>query len=160
MEIFWKAAVLFCVAMLSTHQGKLLFADDAKCETDPAGQLDPGRAQKLFDAMEKKLIEVKFVPVDSTWANVLITNQTQQEITLSLPARFGAVHVLAQFGGGLGGAGGGFGAGGGGLGGGGLGGGGLGGGGLGGGGGQGLGGGFGGGGLGGGGLGGGGLGGG
>ncbi len=123
------------------------------------------RAIDLFDAMERGAVETKFIPTSSAKANIIFKNLTVDPIFLKLPRTFGAVHVLGQFGGGLGGGGlGGGGFGGGGLAGGGLGGGGLGGGGLGGGGlaggGQGLGGGFGGGGggLGGGGLGGGGFG--
>ncbi len=97
----------------------------------------------LFDAMESKQISVRFIPIDSSRANVVFKNESDEPIQVRLPRTFAAVHVLGQLGGGFGG--GGFGGGGGGLGGGGgFGGGGLGG--LGGGGGgQGLGGGFGGG---------------
>ena len=107
---------------------------------------------ELFAAMEQGLLNVNFIGKDATDANLIFKNNGPDPLNIVLPTTFGAVPVLAQ---GLGGVGGG------GLGGGGLGGGGLGGGGLGGGGGgQGVGGGFGGGGggLGGGGLGGGGLG--
>jgi len=109
---------------------------------------------EMFSAIKSGEIEVQFIPKNSTTANVLIRNKTDKPLSVSLPAAFAGVPVLAQFGAGGGLAGGG--AGGAGLGGGGLGGGGLGGGG----GGQGLGGGFGGGGggLGGGGFGGGGFG--
>lgn len=118
---------------------------------------DDHKAIGLFKAIEEGSVEVKFIPISSAKANVILKNKTANPVLVNLPKTFGAVQVLGQFGGGgfggggLGGAGGGLGGGGAGFGGGGLGGGGLGGGG-----GQGVGGGFGGGGgLGGGGFGGG-----
>lgn len=121
----------------------------------PTVNADDGKTIGLFEAMQAGLVEVKFIPMSSAQANVLVKNKTANPVVVDLPKTFGAVQVLGQFGGGLGGGGlGGGGLGGGGFGGGGLGGGGLGGGGGGfgggGGGGQGVGGGFGGGGLGGG----------
>ena len=107
------------------------------------------KSVELFAAMEQGLLNVNFIGKDATEANLIFKNNGPDPLNIILPNTFGAVPVLAQ---GLGGVGGG-------LGGGGLGGGlgGAGGGGF-GGGGQGVGGGFGGGGggLGGGGLGGGG----
>ena len=104
------------------------------------------KAVELFDAIEQELVTVEFIGKDATEANILFRNNGNEPVHLIMPATFGAVPVLAQFGGGGLGAGGqgGGGQGGGGLGGGGLGGGGFGGGGQ-GGGGQGVGGGFGGG---------------
>lgn len=93
----------------------------------------------LFAAKEAGQVEVKLIPKDSTRATVLITNKTDQPLSIELPEVFAGVPVMAQFGGGgRGGGGGGLGGGGGGgqgIGGGGLGGGGGGGGGFGGGGG-------------------------
>ncbi len=100
------------------------------------------RSLELFEAMSQRAIEVRFIPQSAAQSVVFLKNLTDKALDIQLPEVFGAVHVLAQIGGGYGG--GGFGAGG--LGGGGQGfqqgGAGLGGGG---GGGQGLGGGFGGG---------------
>ena len=76
----------------------------------------------LFDGLGDSRLETKFLPKDSTGGFVLISNNSEQPLTVELPDSFVAVPVLKQLGGGLGG--------------GGLGGGGLGGGGLGGGGGQ------------------------
>lgn len=103
---------------------------------------------ELFQGMEDGQIETKVIAKGPFGGNLLITNKTDQPLTIDMPQAFATVHVLKQLGG----------LGGGGLGGGGLGGGGLGGGQQGGGGQQNQGGGAGGGGLGGGGLGGGGLG--
>ena len=100
----------------------------------------------LFQAIDEKTVDVKFLAKNDHDARVLIKNNTKQPVTLKMPSAFAGV-PLAQFGGGGGGRGGG-GLGGGGRGGGGGGGGGqqsVGGGGLGGGGGGGLGGGGGGG---------------
>ena len=110
----------------------------------------PSSSVELFDAILQREIEVRFIPQSPAQAVVFLENLADKPLDIRLPETFGAVHVLAQVGGGYGG--GGFGAGG--LGAGGLGAGGLGAGGqgfqqagagLGGGGGQGLGGGFGGG---------------
>ena len=131
--------------------------------TSDAPQADPGRRETrkpvitnpkfdptadrvgLFDGINSGQLESQFVPRGAQGGFILLSNKSDQPLTVELPEAFVAVQVLKQFGGG--------GLGGGGLGGGGLGGGGLGGGGQ--GGNQNTGGGFGGG---GGGLGGGGLG--
>jgi len=132
-----------------------------KSSTKKSGKSAKSEAKtvELFDAMEQELVSVEFIGKDATEANIIFRNKGNEPVNLIMPATFGAVPVLAQFGGGgggLGGGGGGLGGGGGGFGGGA---GGFGGGGQGGvGGGQGVGGGFGGGGQGGGGFGGGGLG--
>lgn len=63
---------------------------------------------ELFQAIEQGKIAVKIIPKDSTECNVLIENKTEQPLNVALPAAFGAVPVLAQFGGGgMGGMGGG-----------------------------------------------------
>lgn len=115
-------------------------------------QYDPGaESVELFKGMEEGLLETKVIANGPMGGNLLITNNSDQPLTVEMPQAFVTVQVLKQFGG----------MGGGGLGGGGFGGGGMGGGmgGQGGGGqqnqGGGLGGGQGGGGLGGGGMGGG-----
>ena len=103
---------------------------------------------ELFAGMEKGTLETKVVANGPEGGSLLISNKTDEPLTVDLPKSFVTVHVLKQFGqqgggfggggglggGGLGGQQGGQQAQGGGLGGGGLGGGGLGGGGLGGGG--------------------------
>ncbi len=82
----------------------------------------------LFAAKTAGQVEVKLIPKDSTRATILITNVSEQPLSIELPEVFAGVPVLAQFGGG-GGGGGGLGIGGGGGGAQGIGGGGLGGGG-------------------------------
>ncbi len=60
----------------------------------------------LFDAMDAGQIDVKFIPKNSTQANVTITNKTKKALNVKLPAAFAAAPVFAQMGGGLGGGGG------------------------------------------------------
>ena len=159
-----KITRLLSIALTLSFASPLLFSDD-----DTAGNQDKttkksaakksvkstkseAKTVALFDAMEQELVTVEFIGKDATEANILFRNKGNEPVNLIMPATFGAVPVLAQFGGGGGGLGGGGGGLGGGQGGGGFGGGGQGGGG------QGVGGGFGGGGQGGGGQGGGGFG--
>ncbi len=78
---------------------------------------------ELFDGMSQRVIEVRFIPQSAEQAVVYLKNTDDKPLDIELPDAFGAVHVLAQVGGGYGG-GGAFGAGG--LGAGGLGAGGLG----------------------------------
>jgi hypothetical protein len=90
---------------------------------------------KLFDGMESGQLESKLIMKNEFSGNLLIENKTDGPLTVQMPDSFVGVHVLNQFGGGLGGGGlgggqqgggggqtAGGGAGGGGLGGGGLGG--------------------------------------
>ena len=79
---------------------------------------------ELFNAIDEGKIEVKFIPLNTTKANVLVRNLTDKPMTLRLPAKFAGVPINRQFGG-MGGGMGGMGGGGmGGMGGGGMGGGG------------------------------------
>lgn len=108
-------------------------------------KFDPSAERvEFFKGMEDGHLETRFVPKDASGGFLLVTNTTEEPVTVDLPDAFVAVQVLKQMGG---------------MGGGGMGGGGMGGGGQGGGGGgQNAGGGMGGGGQGGGGMGGGGMG--
>ncbi len=108
---------------------------------------DPSAEQvEFFKGIDDGLIGTRYVPKDSSGGFILVTNKTENPVTVELPQAFVAVQVLKQMGG-MGG-----------MGGGGMGGGGMGGGGMGGGQSQSSGGGMGGGGMGGGGMGGGGMG--
>ncbi len=119
---------------------------DARKPVITKPKFDP-TAEKIefFKGMKEGQLETKFIPKDANGGFLLVTNSTEEPVTVELPEAFVAVQVLKQLGG---------------MGGGGMGGGGMGGGGMGGGGGQNqnVGGGMGGGGMGGGGMGGGGMG--
>ena len=111
-------------------------------------KFDPSAERvEFFKGMEDGQLETRFVPKDASGGFLLVTNTTEEPVTVDLPDAFVAVQVLKQLGGGMMGGGGG-----------GMGGGGMGGGQQGGGGNQNAGGGMGGGGMGGGGMGGGGMG--
>ena len=72
-----------------------------------SGEYNPDHASvEMFQAIEDGKIEVKFIPKDSTEANILIKNKTKQPLNVQLPEAFAGVPVLAQIG-----AGGGFGGG-------------------------------------------------
>lgn len=147
----------FCASTVSTEAGSKGREARKPVMTNP--KFDPTAERVgLFEGMDAGQLESKVVAKDATGGVVLISNTTDQPLTVELPESFAMVQVLNQLGGGgfggggLGGGGGGLGggggqggggnqAGGGGFGGGGAGGGGLGGGGqggLGGGGGQGF----------------------
>ena len=85
-------------------------------------KFDPSAERvEFFKGMEDGQLETRFVPKDANGGFLLVTNTTEEPITVELPDAFVAVQVLKQLGGG--------GMGGGGMGGGGMGGGGMGGGG-------------------------------
>jgi hypothetical protein len=76
-----------------------------------------GEPVDLFDVIDAGQVDVKFIPKDSTQAQVLISNRTKKPLSVRLPETFAGLPVLKQVGGGGGGGqsvGGGFGAGGGG----------------------------------------------
>lgn len=64
----------------------------------------PGHAQavpsqSVLDAESEGLVEVRFIANDARSAQVLVTNQGAQPLTLRLPSAFAGVPVLAQMGG-------------------------------------------------------------
>lgn len=64
-------------------------------ENEPAKQGGPS----LFDLIEMQKLEVKFVPLSSAKASIVMKNRSQDDIEFELPKTFGAVHVLGQQGG-------------------------------------------------------------
>ena len=62
-----------------------------------AGKYNPDDSSvEMFQAMKDGQIEVKFIPKDSSQANVLITNKSDKPLNVQLPEAFAAVPVLAQ----------------------------------------------------------------
>ena len=74
---------------------------------------------EMFEAMDSGEIKVLIKTKDAANANLMVTNNSDKPLSITMPAAFAAVPALAQGLGGLGGGGGGLGGGGGGLGGGG-----------------------------------------
>ncbi|MEM8944436.1 MAG: hypothetical protein AAGD11_04570 [Planctomycetota bacterium] len=71
----------------------------------------------LFDAIDQGLVDAKFVARSAAKGRLVLTNQTEEPVSVLVPEAFAGVPVLRQFGGGgggLGGGGGGLGGGGGG----------------------------------------------
>lgn len=56
----------------------------------------PAVAQDLLAAEQQGLVEVRFIPVDSRSANVVVTNRADRPLTLRLPGTFAGAPVLAQ----------------------------------------------------------------
>ena len=53
--------------------------------------------QDILAAEAAGLVEVKFIPNDSRSAQVVVTNRSNRPLTLTMPAGFAGVPVLAQF---------------------------------------------------------------
>lgn len=53
--------------------------------------------QDILAAEAAGLVEVKFIPNDSRSAQVVVTNRSDRPLTLTMPAGFAGVPVLAQF---------------------------------------------------------------
>jgi hypothetical protein len=76
----------------------MLMAGEKKMQT--SGPYNPKDATvEMFDAMKDGKIAVKFIPKDSTQANVLIENKTDKPLNVKLPEAFAGVPVQAQIGG-------------------------------------------------------------
>jgi hypothetical protein len=89
---------LLAVALLAAGPAGLAAERSAKLKL---GEYNPAHdSVEMFAAMEEGQIEVKFIPKDSTEANVLIKNKTDKPLNVQLPEAFAAVPILAQFGGG------------------------------------------------------------
>jgi len=56
----------------------------------------PAAAQDLLTAEQQGLVEVRFIPLDSRSANVVVTNRADRPLTLRLPGTFAGAPVLAQ----------------------------------------------------------------
>ncbi len=82
-------------------------------------KFDPSAEKvEFFKGMDDGQLETRFVPKDANGGFLLVTNTTDEPVTVEFPEAFVAVQVLKQFGGGMMGGGGGGGLGGGGQGGG------------------------------------------
>ena len=69
-------------------------------------KIDESKAVGLFDAMDQGLVEVKLIPKNSLQSSLSVTNKTDKEIVVDMPAAFAGVPVVAQPGGMMGGRGG------------------------------------------------------
>jgi hypothetical protein len=88
--------------------GLIVFANGQALAADSAGvtsaSASPSGVPDLFEAEERQLVSVKYIPNDAKSAQIIVTNRTRRPLTLRLPAAFAGVPVLAQMGmGGMGG---------------------------------------------------------
>ena len=72
-------------------------AGDAKAVSE-AQAGDTAAAQDVLAAQDAGLVDVKFIPNDARSAQIVVASRVDRPLTLRLPASFGAVPVLAQFG--------------------------------------------------------------
>jgi hypothetical protein len=90
--------------------GLIVFANVQACAADSASatsaSASPSGVPDLFEAEERQLVSVKYIPNDAKSAQIIVTNRTRRPLTLRLPIAFAGVPVLAQMGG-MGGMGGG-----------------------------------------------------
>lgn len=67
------------------------------------GQYNPNNETvELFDAIKAGQVEVKVIHKNEASGKLLFTNKTDKALNVKLPQTFATVHVLAQFGGGVG----------------------------------------------------------
>ena len=90
--------------------GLIVFANGQAYAADSASatsaSASPSGVPDLFEAEERQLVSLKYIPNDAKSAQIIVTNRTRRPLTLRLPAAFAGVPVLAQMGG-MGGMGGG-----------------------------------------------------
>jgi hypothetical protein len=104
----WIAKVAFAVTLVTTSRIAPLPANQVSAaETVRTAQTASAESSivaiELFEAMRRDAIKVRFIPQSAVLAVVYFENLGSAPIDLRLPAAFGAVHVLAQPGGGYGG---------------------------------------------------------
>ena len=117
-------SLLFLGALASV----MALSSDSAAGTKPSEARKPVITKPKFDPSAEKIeffkgmddgqLETRFVPKDANGGFLLVTNTTEEPVTVEFPEAFVAVQVLKQFGGGMMGGGGGGGIGGGGQGGG------------------------------------------
>jgi hypothetical protein len=91
--------------LIVSASSRLHAADSASAE---AATATAASVPDLFEAEERQLVSLKYIPNDSKSAQIIVTNRTRRPLTLRLPASFAGIPLLAQMGG-MGGMGGGMG---------------------------------------------------
>lgn len=84
----WAVLLGVCVVSLP-----LMAADGQKPQT----RKSKAELVDMFAAIEKGQIKVQIFPRDATQARLVVTNETDQPISVALPPAFAATPVLAQF---------------------------------------------------------------
>ena len=96
--------------------GLIVFTSSQACAAESASATSASASVSgvpdLFEAEERQLVSLRYIPNDAKSAQIIVTNRTRRPLTLRLPAAFAGIPVLAQMGGMGGGQQGGFAAGG------------------------------------------------
>jgi hypothetical protein len=88
----WKSSrVAIATALVLMLTATMAARRNARAPQEPAGQ-----NVELFSAIEKGQLEVKVIPKDATQMRVMLTNKTDQPLSVKLPDAIAAVPVLAQ----------------------------------------------------------------
>ena len=102
------ALILFggflAIGLIVPASGHAVAADSAEAPSSSASSATG--VPDLFEAQERQLVSLRYIPNDSKSAQIIVTNRTRRPLTLRLPAAFAGIPVLAQMGG-MGGMGGG-----------------------------------------------------
>jgi hypothetical protein len=95
---FARWAGMLCLGVFSLAAMAGIVCGGERKGRPKLGDYNPAHdSVEMFSAIEAGLIEVKFIPRDSTKARILITNMTIQPLNVRLPETFVGVPVLAQF---------------------------------------------------------------
>jgi hypothetical protein len=90
--------------------GLIVFTSSQACAAESASANSASASVSgvpdLFEAEERQLVSLRYIPNDAKSAQIIVTNRTRRPLTLRLPAAFAGIPVLAQMGG-MGGMGGG-----------------------------------------------------
>jgi hypothetical protein len=103
----WSYALgLFVIAVSAVAQtGSAKEKEAAATATNAAAPAAsaPGSGVEFFEAVDAGQINAKFIALNDHEAKLIVTNNTNQPLSLKLPDAFAGVPVAAQFGGGGGG---------------------------------------------------------
>ena len=87
----WQAP--FCLALALAMSPALVLAKPTK--KDAVAKPEAEKVD-VFEAIKRGLIEVKYIPKNTTQANLILTNKTDRPLSVELPAVFAGMPVLAQ----------------------------------------------------------------
>ncbi len=91
----WRCARWAMLVGISVVSLPLMAADGQKSQARKKGAT--GEIVDMFAAIENGQIKVQIFPRDATQARLVVTNETDQPISVALPPAFAATPVLAQF---------------------------------------------------------------
>ena len=101
---FILSSGFFAIGLITVAASHNLAADSAG---SPSAALSTSGVPDLFEAQERQLVSVRYIPNDAKSGQIIVTNRTRRPLTLRMPTAFAGIPVLAQMGMGMGGMGGG-----------------------------------------------------